>query len=84
MPKYPKNFKDVEYRVPGRRRPVAGSTKATSNFLALVHELNPTATISQLHSIITYRSRWLLNSEAVEVLDVHIRAGFGVMVPNWR
>ena len=41
MPKYPKNHKDVEYRVPGRKSRVAGSTKATSDFLAAVHEEHP-------------------------------------------
>lgn len=35
MPKYPKNYKDVEYFVPGRKRRVAGSTKAVSDFLSL-------------------------------------------------
>ena len=69
MPKYRKNFNDVEYRVPGRRRPVAGSTKAT---------------IVELRAILTDRSKWLFNSEAVGVLDAHIRAGFGGAVPNWR
>jgi len=37
MPKYPKNYKDVEYYVPGRKRRIAGSTKAASDFLAIVH-----------------------------------------------
>ena len=53
MPKYPKNYKDVEYYVPGRKRRIAGSTKATSDFLALVHLDHPDATISQLREIIT-------------------------------
>lgn len=80
----PKNLKDVVYRAPGRRRPVAGSTIATRDFLALVHEQNPRATIVELRAILTDRSKWLFNSEAVEVLDAHIRAGFGDAVPNWR
>ncbi len=84
MPRYPKNFKDVEYRVPGRRRPVTGSTKATRDFLALVHEQNPRATITELRTILTDRSKWLFNPEAGGVLDAHIRAGFGGAVPNWR
>lgn len=45
MPRYPKNFKSVEYYVRGRKRRIAGSTKATSDFLALVHSEHPAATI---------------------------------------
>ncbi len=36
---------DVEYHVPGKKRPVAGSTVATSDFLAVVHDLHPVATV---------------------------------------
>ena len=66
MPKYPKNHKDVEYRVPGRKSRVAGSTKATSDFLAAVHEEHPAATIAELRAT-TYLSRrplpsWMLTS----------------------
>jgi len=75
---------DVEYHVPGRKRPVATSTKATSDFLAAVHEMNPTATIAQLRAIVTDRSQWLLNPDAVAVLDAHIAAGYGGNIPNWR
>lgn len=84
MPKYPKNFKDVEYFVPGRKRRVAGSTKATSDFLALVHLDNPGLTISQLLEIITDKTQFILNPEAVAVLDAHIKAGYGNHVPTWR
>ncbi len=84
MPKYPRTIKDVEYRVPGRGRPVAGSTKATSDFLALIHEANPTATIMEIREIITDRSKWILNPEAVAVCDAHIKAGHGGFVPDWR
>ena len=68
MPKYPKNHKDVEYRVPGRKSRVAGSTKATSDFLAAVHEEHPAATIAELRAIIT----------------AHIKAGYGGQIPDWR
>lgn len=84
MPKYPKNHKDVEYYVPGRKRRVAGSTKATSDFLALVHEDYPTATIAQLREIITDKTRYIRSPEAVEVLAAHIALGYGNHVPNWR
>lgn len=84
MSRYPKNHKDVEYLVPGRKRRVAGSTRATSDFLAIVHEENPTATISQLHALITDKTRFLRNPEAVQVLEDHIAAGYGDHIPNWR
>lgn len=84
MPKYPKNHKDVEYYVPGRKRRIAGSTKATGDFLALIHETHPTFTISQLHAVITDCTRYIPNPEAIEVLDAHIKAGHGDVVPNWR
>lgn len=75
---------DVEYFVPGRERPVAGSTVATSDFLAVVHDLNPDATVAELRAILTDRSKWLPNPEAIAVLDAHIGAGCGDYVPNWR
>lgn len=84
MPRYPKNHKDVEYYVPGRKSRVAGSTKATSDFLAIVHQENPAATVSMLWEIITDKTRFIRNPEAVEVLDAHIKAGYGNHVPNWR
>lgn len=84
MPRYPKNFKDVEYYVPGRKRRVAGSTKATSDFLALVHQDHPAATISQLREIITDRTQYVFFPEALEVLEAHIKAGYGNRIPNWR
>ena len=84
MPKYPKNHKDVEYRVPGRKSWVAGSTKATSDFLAAVHEEHPAATIAELRAIITDKSRYILEPEAVAVLDAHIKAGYGGQIPDWR
>lgn len=84
MPKYPKNYKDVEYYVKGRKRRIAGSTVATNDFLVLVHEQNPNATIVELRDALTDRSRWLPNPEAIEVLDAYIRAGYGDHIPNWR
>lgn len=84
MPRYPKNHKDVEYYVPGRKRRVAGSTVATRDFLAIVHEENPRATIAQLHEIITDKTRYIREPEAIEVLEAHIAAGCGNRVPDWR
>lgn len=84
MPKYPKNHIDVEYYVPGRKRRVTGSTKATSDFLAMVHEANPAATIAQIREIITDKRNYILFPDAVAVLDAHIAAGFGNYIPDWR
>lgn len=84
MPRYPKNFKDVEYYVPGRKRRITGSTKATSDFLTLIHQENPSATIFQLREIITNKTRYITFPEAVAVLDAYIKAGHGGHVPKWR
>lgn len=84
MPIYPKNHKDVEYYVPGRKRRLTGSTKATSDFLAMIHEDFPTATIMDIRAIITDKRKYILNPEAVAVLDTHIKAGYGNHVPKWR
>ncbi len=84
MPRYPKNHVDVEYHVQGRKCRVAGSTKATSDFLTIVHLDNPTATISQLREIITDKTTFIIDPGAVAVLDAHIRAGYGDYIPNWR
>lgn len=84
MPKYPKNHKDVEYYVKGRKRRVAGSTVAINDFLVMVHEENPTLTIRQLRDLITDKTKYILFPDAVEVLDAHIKAGFGNYIPTWR
>lgn len=84
MPKYPKSFASVEYYVPGRKRRVAGSTKATSDFLTIIHQDHPTATISQLRELITDESKYIIEPAALAVLDAHIKAGYGDHIPNWR
>lgn len=84
MPKYPKNHKDVEYYVPGRKRRVAGSTKSTSDFLATIHEAFPDFTITQLREAVGDRRKFVVSPEALEVLDAHIKAGYGNYVPDWR
>ena len=75
---------DVEYYAPKRKRPVAGSTKATSDFLAVVHEQHPTCTIRQLRDLLTDKTRYILEPEAVAVCDAHIKAGYGDVIPHWR
>lgn len=84
MPRYPKNHKDVEYYAPGRKCRIAGSTRATSDFLALVHADYPTATIAQLRELLTDRSRYIFEPDAVAALDAYIAKGFGELVPQFR
>lgn len=84
MPKYPKNHKDVEYYVPGRKKRISGSTRFASDFLAAMHQDHPAFTIRQLRELISDRSRYIPDPEAIEVLDAHIRAGYGDLVPEWR
>lgn len=84
MPKYPRNHKDIEYFVSGRKRRVAGSTKAVNDFLVIIHEENPTFTVRQLRDLITDRSQYIPNYGAIEVLDAHIKAGYGDYVPEWK
>lgn len=84
MPRYPKNYKGAEYYVPGRKRRIAGSTVATSEFLAMVHKTFPTFTISQLKELISDRREYIVFPEALEVLDAYIKAGYGDHIPKWR
>lgn len=84
MPKRRRYGPGVHYYVPDRKRPVVESTAATGHFLTIVHEDNPTATISQLREIITDKTRFITDPEAVAVLDAHIKAGYGDHIPNWR
>lgn len=84
MPKYPKSFASVEYYVPGRKRRVAGSTKVTNDFLVIVHQDHPAATINQLRDIITDEREYIIDHDAVAVLDAHIKAGYGAHIPDWR
>lgn len=84
MPRYPKGYKDVEYYVSGRKRRVAGSTVATSDFLAMAHNDYPSLTVSQLRELITDESRYILCPEAVSVLDSYIAIGYGDHVPNFE
>lgn len=45
---------------------------------------HPAATIAELRAIITDKSRYILEPEAVAVLDAHIKAGYGGQIPDWR
>lgn len=41
MAKRKRSIRDMEHRVPDKKRPVAGSSMATSDFLAVVHVCTP-------------------------------------------
>ncbi len=84
MPKFPRNHKDVEYYVAGRKKRITGSTVATNDFLVIIHEENPTLTIRQLRELIGDRTKYLHNSEAEEVLEAYINAGHGDHIPTWK
>ena len=75
----------MEYFVSGQKRRVAGSTKATSDYLAFIHKSYPTLTIRQMRELITDRTRCVPIGEAIEVLDAHIKVGYGDCIPDgWR
>lgn len=83
MPRYPRGHKDVQYWAPGHKKPITGSTKATSDFLAVVCGEHPEASIGELRALITDRSRYILEPEAVAVLDAYIKCGYGGFVPHF-
>jgi len=77
-------YYDVEYYVPGRKKSITGSTRPISAFLAIVHEENPALSISQLRELLLDCTRYLINPDAIAVLDTHIEAGYGDYVPQWK
>lgn len=88
MPKFPKGFKDVDFyphRVkPGKkRRRLIGTTRATSDFLAIVHEQHPDMTIGQLRNLLLDKTQFIYEPDAVAVLDAYIKAGEKDVVPNF-
>lgn len=64
MPKFPKNHQDVGYYVVGRKRKIAGSTRA----IIIIHQENPTFTIRQLKELITDGNKYILYPDVAEVL----------------
>lgn len=86
MPKQQRRSKskDVIYYVPNKKKWIATSTKAISYFLAIIHEENPTLTINQIKEIISDRTKYIYYPEAIEVLDTHIKMGYGDWIPEWK
>ena len=67
---------DVEWAIPGKKTPIAYSTKAASDLIEVMADDNPTATISELKDKITY------DTEAKKVLQRYIDSGYGDQVAN--
>lgn len=67
---------DVEWRVPGKKTPIAYSTVAASDLIEALVEDNPTATISEILGKVNY------DQEAKKVLRQYIDAGYGNQVAN--
>lgn len=84
MPKRKRFRLGMDYHIRGRKRPVAESTLATGYFLVIVHQDHPALTISQLREVITDETKYILDPDAVSVLDAHIKAGYGDHIPDWR
>ncbi len=80
------NAYDVQFfsRSRKRKKPIAGSTVATNDFLVYVHEEHPDYTINQLRGLLIDRTQFLPQPEAVAVLDTYIKIGEGDHVPRWR
>lgn len=77
MPKYPKTPKgwysaDIDWNIPGRKRPIAYSTVATS--LSIVEMAKDGGTVKEL------RDKMIYDREAQMVLDEYIKRGFGDMM----
>ena len=62
---------DVEWRIPGRKSPIAYSSKAASDLIGVLADEHPEATIKEIRALINY------NNEAQRVLDRYISAGYG-------
>ncbi len=75
---------DVVYYVPKRKKPITGSTIATSIFLTALHEKYPKLTIKQFYCLLNDRSMCIYDKESINILAVHIKLGYGDCVPNWK
>lgn len=74
--KMSKSEGDVHWMVPKRKRPIAYSTKATSDLIAVLSQ--DYETITDVYNAINY------NQEAKDVLQKYIKAGYGnVVAKEW-
>lgn len=77
MPKYPKtpkgwNSSDVHWTIPGKKKPIAYSTVATSDLIVLLSKEHKT--IIEVQAAINF------DQEAINVLQKYIDAGYGEQV----
>ncbi len=67
---------DVEWHVPGKKKPIAYSSKATSDLIEALAEENPSATIREIFGKVNY------DVEAKKVLQQYMDAGYGDQVAS--
>lgn len=60
---------DVQWYLPGKKQPIAYSTKAASDLLVILSQDG--ATIQEVHNRITY------DVEARKILEIYIEKGYG-------
>lgn len=60
---------DVQWYLPGKKRPIAYSTKAASDLIVVLSQDG--ATIQEVHDRITY------DVEARKILEIYIEKGYG-------
>lgn len=60
---------DVQWYLPGKKRPIAYSTKAASDLIVILSQDG--ATIQEVHNRITY------DVEARKILEIYIEKGYG-------
>lgn len=60
---------DVQWCLPGKKRPIAYSTKAASDLIVVLSQDG--ATIQEVHDRITY------DVEARKILEIYIEKGYG-------
>ena len=67
---------DVEWHVPGKKKPIAYSSKVTSDLIEALAEENPSATIREIFGKVNY------DVEAKKVLQQYMDAGYGDQVAS--
>ena len=65
---------DVAYILPGKKRPIAYSTRAASDLIGALAQDMTNATIQEVHDAINY------DIEAKNVLKIYIEKGYGSVI----
>ena len=74
----------VKWRVPGRKKPIVGSSTSTSGFIVAIAKDG--STIQQLRDKFGDGKEYsaVLGEEAIAVLDAYIKRGYGdVVARDW-